>query len=249
MKIPPHIPIAMFHHVSDQSDWDSLRPFVVLKRTFTRFLNTIERAGFRTVTFEQISQPDFKRTKRDVIITFDDCGKHLMDFALNELVKRNMQAVFFMPTAYIGGVNEWNVAKGQSEVELMNADDLVSLQQIEMEIGGHSHQHIHLDQCNSSQVQDQISKCQATLQGILGKPALSFAYPFGGIPRGSANILESAHFKYACSIFSADGGKFELRRFIIHDGDSEFTMRLKLSKAYQLYRRSTDQKRLPTRSS
>jgi peptidoglycan/xylan/chitin deacetylase (PgdA/CDA1 family) len=239
----PQIPIAMFHHVSDRTDLNSLRPFVVLKRTFVRFLDSIQHSGFRAVTFEQISRPDFRQTKKDVIITFDDCGKHLMDFALSELIRREMKAVFFMPTAYIGGANQWNIDKGQSKLELMDEADLVSLQQSEMEIGGHSHHHIHLDHCKPARVNDEIFQCQMTLKEILGKPAVSFAYPFGGVPENSAQILDAHDFKFGCSIFSPSCGNYQLRRFIVHDGDTTLTMRMKLSKAYQFYRRATDHTR------
>lgn len=234
------IPIAMFHHVSNRKDWDSLRPFVVLQETLTLFLDTIEHHGRRPVTFQDLCSPSFIPSKRDVIITFDDCGKHLLDFAVPELIKRNIRATFYIPTAHIGGVNQWNMDKGQSKVELMTEGDLIALDHAGMEIGGHSNEHIHLGRLTSKEAQNQVSECQAILTRLTGKKTVSFAYPFGSIVKNPQDSLEAAGFKFACSIFSKENTNFQLRRFIIHDGDDARSMRLKLSMAYRVYRSISD---------
>jgi peptidoglycan/xylan/chitin deacetylase (PgdA/CDA1 family) len=234
------LPIAMFHHVSDRADWASLRPFVIQESTFIRFLTTIEKARMRTVTFADMQEGKLKHSRRDLIISFDDCGKHLLDFVVPELVRRNMKAVFYMPTANLGGHNTWNVEQGRSEVKLMNASDLVELQKSGMEVGGHSHDHIHLARLSSKEVSRQLKSCQTILTKILGKSATSFAYPYGSIPSNAKTALVEAGFADACAIFSPRQEPHMQRRFIVHDGDSNWTMRIKLHSIYQQYRCLTD---------
>ena len=227
----------MLHHVSDRSDWDSLRPFVIRKRTFSIFLDAIEKTGLKTVTFRDIEK---KRNKRSIIISFDDCGKHLFDFAIPELKRREMTAVFYMPTAYIGDVNRWNTEKGQSEVELMDASDLKALEDMGMEVGGHSHNHLHLAQLSEKELRLEIERCSSILGSILAQPPVSFAYPFGSIPMQAGNAFEAHGFKHACAIFSPKQAASQLRRFIIHDGDSKLSMRIKLTRIYAWYRHVND---------
>lgn len=232
------IPIAMLHHVSNKASWDSLRPYVIREDTFTRFLDAIQFMGRRTTTFRDLHE-GAPPTRRDVILTFDDCGKHLLDFAVPELVQRKMTAVFYMPTADIGGHNSWNVAKGKSKVELMNEADLRNLETAGMEVGSHSHDHIHLDREDEEQVQYQLQKSQEILTDVLGRPAVSMAYPYGGIPH-SFNDLSEFGYHHACSIFSERPSSWSRRRFIVHDDDSNWSLRCKLHRTYGLYRSWSD---------
>lgn len=232
-------PIAMFHHVSNRKDWSSLAPFVISESTFMRFLDCIEHQQLNTITFQDlISNHDTSGS--EIILTFDDCGKHLLDFAVPELLRRNMKAVFFMPTANIGGINTWNIEKGQSEVELMNAKDLRELQGYEMEIGAHSHDHIHLARVDRRQCEEQLQRSQQTLSDTLGNSAVCMAYPFGSIPKNPQEVLENAGFKYGCAIFSPVQSSASMRRFIVHDGDSRTSMRLKTHPLYMHYRKWKD---------
>lgn len=68
---------------------------------------------------------------KKLILSFDNCPKHLFDFAIPELVKRKMKAVFYMPTANTGGYNSWDEEKGTARMELMNEADLKELARYE----------------------------------------------------------------------------------------------------------------------
>ena len=235
-----HLPIAMLHHVSNRKDWGSLSPFVIRHETFTRFLDAIEVSGKRTITFRQLHE-GLKRSRRDVIITFDDCGKHLLDFVVPELIRRNMTAVFYIPTADMGGCNSWNVADGKSRLDLMDAADLKALENEGMEVGSHSHDHIHLGEVADEEVEQQLRTSQSILTQVLGHPAVSAAYPYGGIPE-STHLLKSCDFHAACSIFSPQPDQWTQRRFIVHDGDSYLALRIKLNRVYDLYRNWSDRR-------
>ena len=234
------LPIAMLHHVSDRKDWDSLRPFVITKATFVRFLDAIEKGNFQPITFKQLQESSREPKTKEIIIGFDDCGRHLLDFAVPELIRRGMKATFYMPTAHIGGQNDWDVEEGRSAVDLMNRDELLELHQHGMEIGGHSHHHIHLGRVDSTALRDEVTACQTILTEIIGQPATSFAFPFGSLPlecvEEAAEIFRASHFHDACGIFCPSENRLQRRRFIVHDGDSSLTMRLKLSRIYAKYR-------------
>lgn len=235
-------PIAMLHHVSDRTDWRSLQPFVISRTTFCRFLDAIERSKLVTETFASQEQ-DVSDTeeKKAVVITFDDCGEHLLDFAVPELMRRGMKAVFFVPTAHIGKSNVWDVKNGRAQVTLMSHAQLRALQVLGMEIGGHSHHHIHLARVSDEQLEAEISMCQQELTAMLGHSATSFAYPFGSIP-SNLDVLKRNGFLNGCAIFSHSNTLLQRRRFIVHDGDTPNSLAFKLSKWYGLYRAFADRR-------
>jgi peptidoglycan/xylan/chitin deacetylase (PgdA/CDA1 family) len=231
-------PIAMFHHVSDRDDWKSLNPFKVRQRTFSMFLDSVEEAQLRTTTFRLSAESE--DTSRSIHITFDDCGKHLLDWAVPELQRRKMVASFFMPTAHLGGINQWDVDEGRSRVDLMNESDLLDLHRAGMEIGGHSHRHVHLGRLDSRQVSQELSASSKILESIIGTKPVSMAYPFGSIPENTWELLSQAGYEVACSIFSPKQTAASLRRFIVHDGDTERSLRMKLTPLYRTYRSISD---------
>jgi peptidoglycan/xylan/chitin deacetylase (PgdA/CDA1 family) len=233
-------PVAMFHHVSDRKDWDSLRPYVIREATFLEFLSTVQKRGMRTVTFQKLFEERRSPARNELIITFDDCGKHLLDFVVPELEKRAMSAVFFMPTAHLGGTNEWDVLEGRAELELMNASDLFKLHNRGMEVGGHSHHHLHLGRMSRNECADELRQSQQELTQAIGKQAVSMAYPFGSIPTAAESLLSEAGFAVGCSIFSPSAHHWQLRRFIVHDGDSPKALSVKLSALYGGYRSIRD---------
>lgn len=233
-------PIAMLHHVSNRPDWGDLKPFVIQEATFMRFLDAIENTGKQTQTFREASNTS---VGKNMIITFDDCGKHLLDFAVPELIRRQMKAVFFMPTAHLGKTNSWDTAEGRSSVDLMDASDLKELQRLGMEVGGHGHHHVHLGRLDPETLRVELATCQSTLTEILGQPAKSFAYPFGSIPPEASIALPEHGFEFACTIFSPVQATLQLRRFIIHDGDSAWAMHLKMTRVYAWYRAKTDHRK------
>lgn len=235
-------PIVMLHHVGDGPQYESLKPYAISQQSFLSLLNHLERKQFQTTTFLEIER-DQSRSKKQVILSFDDCSKSLLDFAVPELLRRNMKAVFYMPSAHLGQYNSWDVAEGRSRLELMDAADLCYLQAQGMEIGGHSHHHIKLDQEAASKVVEEIYTCQSTLEAILQVPLISFAYPYGSIPPDAARVLSSRGFKYGLAIYTPQEHSHCLRRFIYHDGDTPFTLGLKLSTWYKIYRAFFDRRK------
>ena len=230
-------PIAMLHHVSDDPGHESLKPYSISRQSFTRLLDHLGRHEFETITFEQLAK-GHRSGKKQVILSFDDCPKHLFDFAVPELVRREMKAVFYMPAAHLGGYNSWDVEEGRARVELMDAGDLQQLEKLGMEIGGHSWHHIKLKQ--SANAAEEVTQCRRILEEIVAGPLLSFAWPFGSVPANYKQLLATAGFRYGLSIFQPFENRQAIRRFIYHDGDNDSTLGKKLSPLYKVCRMVTD---------
>ncbi|MFT3846487.1 MAG: polysaccharide deacetylase family protein [Lacibacter sp.] len=238
-KVPP---VVMLHHVSDDPSHESLKPYSISHKSFLQLLDYLDIQQYQTVTFADLvhNRKLLPSKRKKVILTFDDCPKHLLDFALPELMKRKMRAVFYMPTAHLGGYNDWDAAEGRTRVELMNEADLKELCRMGMEVGAHAHHHIKLKEAEASIVRNEVITSKKILEAITGETVCSFAYPFGSVPAGYKQILSSAGYSYASSIFHPFENAFALRRFIYHDGDTNETLRKKLSLIYRCYRMVTD---------
>lgn len=230
----------MLHHVSDDPAYESLKPFCISRSSFVQLLDYLEANEYETVLFTDLEKGGQSTGRRRVILSFDDCPKHLFDFAIPELVKRGMRGVFYMPVAHMGQYNSWDVEEGRAKVQLMDASDLLELQRLGMEIGGHSWHHIKLKDVTSEVLAAEVATCRKILEEILHQPLVSFAYPFGSVPAGGRAILSREGFEYGLSIYQPVEHQYALRRFIYHDGDTEGTLRKKLSWQYRWYRFFTD---------
>jgi peptidoglycan/xylan/chitin deacetylase (PgdA/CDA1 family) len=233
-----NIPIVMLHHVADHPH-PSLKKWCISHLKFLELLDNIELKGLVTTTFQEIIElkPSRKELKKRVIISFDDCPASLFDFVIQELLKRKMKAVFYIPTNHIGGVNIWDIEEyNMSRVELMNTSQLRELVSLGMEVGSHGEKHIKLNAVTEMEVLQDISDSKEMLELLLESPVYSFAYPYGKIPANYGKLLTSAGYTFGLSIYTPIETNFTLRRFAINQGDDGKNIRLKLGKRYRLMR-------------
>jgi peptidoglycan/xylan/chitin deacetylase (PgdA/CDA1 family) len=232
----------MLHSVSDAFKV-SLKNWCITQNSFLQLLDFLEENKIQTTHFAGIIRDKGERQSsfKKLILTFDDCPKHLFDFAIPELVKRKMKAVFYMPTANIGGYNSWDVEKGTARLELMNETDLKELARHGMEVGSHSHHHIDLKNVSDiGQLQKEITVSKQIIESITGKPVYSFAYPYGSVPAGYQTLLSGAGYQYAVSIYQPYETALALRRFGIYDKDTKETLARKISVGYKWSRKLYD---------
>ncbi|HEY9177365.1 MAG TPA: polysaccharide deacetylase family protein [Flavipsychrobacter sp.] len=240
MLLKPDFPtIATLHYVSDDPALGALKPWNISCKSFTRLLDFLQVENYTTVGFEDMAASRIKGRK-SIILTFDDCPKHLWDFAIPELLKRNMKAVFYMPTAYLGGYNEWNVVEGLPKVDLMDSDDIAKLNTLGMEIGSHAHHHIMLGERNTEEVIMQLNESKAILESIIDKPVVSIAYPYGSVPHSAYRLSREAGYQYGLAVFTPWQTKYAIRRWIYDDTDSVESIRRKISGTYTWQRVVSD---------
>ncbi|MFD2285465.1 polysaccharide deacetylase family protein [Pedobacter petrophilus] len=233
-----NIPIAMLHHVAEQPH-PSLQQFSISHKKFIEFLDKIEEKGLQTTTFEEIITR--KLTTRDLqnklVITFDDCAAELFEFAIPELVRRKMKAVFYMPSNHIDGQNIWDMEEyNMASVKLMNLSQLQKLLHLGMEIGSHGEKHVKLNQVSEGAAYSDIANSKKTLEELLNHHIYSFAYPYGEIPAKHRKMLAKAGYQFGLAIYTQFENKYSLRRFAINETDDQKIIDMKLGKRYRLMR-------------
>lgn len=221
----------MLHYVSDDPALNALKPWNISCSSFTKLLDFLQEENYTTVGFEDLLSSAVKG-RRNIILTFDDCPKNLWDFAIPELLKRNMKAIFYMPTAYLGGYNEWNVEEGLPKLDLMDHGDIAKLSKLGMEIGSHAHNHIMLGERDTPEVITQLNESKAILEAIINKPVVSVAYPYGSVPQNAYQIARGAGYQYGLAVFTPWQTKYAIRRWVYDDTDSAESIRRKMSRIY-----------------
>ena len=233
-----NIPIAMLHHVTDEPH-PTLKKWCISHNKFLEFLDSIEQKGYLTTTFQEIVTSQFKPEEltNRIIITFDDCAAELFEFAIPELVKRKMKAVFYMPSNQIDGHNIWDIEElGIVSVKLMSAAQLQKLLALGMEVGSHGEKHVRLNTVDGETALTDIKNSKTKLEKVLNHAIYSFAYPYGMIPANHKQMLLKAGYQFGLAIYSTVQTKFTLRRFAINEWDDQNKIQLKLSRTYRIMR-------------
>ena len=193
--------------------------------------------GYETFHFSELEglKQSNSLPKKSVIITFDDVYVSQLTFAYPLLKKYNLKASFFIPFAYVGGVDDWNTAKEP----IMSLDQLKSLDSSIIELGLHSYAHKNYTKLTPNEVQEDFNLCrefvnanQLNVQNIL-------AYPYGKFPKKNPGktlffkILKANNIAYALRIGNRVNSfplkhPYELQRIDIKGEDSFLKFKLKL---------------------
>ncbi|RYF20604.1 MAG: hypothetical protein EOO42_12095 [Flavobacteriales bacterium] len=233
-----YLPIIMLHHVDDHPH-ESIAPYTLSRRKFDLLLNYIEDHGYQTTTFEDLvlDQNANLHSKKKIVLTFDDCPTPLFEYAIPELLRRKMKAVFYLPTAYIGTYNVWDVeGNNMAKVTVMDETQIKQLVSLGMEVGTHSDRHIKLSQVSPKVAFEEMHVSKNKLESIVGKSVYSIAFPFGEIPTNFKKTVGDAGYKYGLAIYSPEQHPYSLRRVGIVESDNHLSLAFKLSTAYNTLR-------------
>ena len=232
------LPIFLYHHVVNKNVPADLTPFVVEQESFRWQMDLLEDSGFSPVTLYEFFTTDDWHKK--VILTFDDCPRNLLEFAIPYLEQKKWKAVFFPPVGFIGGYNEWNVRKGKTRMELMTAEEIKHLSEAGHEVGGHSVNHVHLHQCTPDAIRFELTESKTQLEKIIGKTVTSFAYPYGHYPRNYREMMKTAGYTCAVSMYSKFisplSDPYCIRRTVVETHETVRSFKRKLTLSYHYSR-------------
>ena len=121
---------------------------------------------------------------KPILLTFDDGYADLVEYALPVLRRYGFGGVVFVVTAQLGGANTWDQAKGSGTHRLMTAEQIRYWAMQGIEFGAHGRSHVDLTTLPPQRLKEEVLGGASDLAGILGSPAVSFAYPYGSYDRG-----------------------------------------------------------------
>lgn len=149
----------------------------------TSQLDWMTRSGW------SIDLPGPGRGANSAIVTFDDGHVSNHDLALPELQARNLPAVFFITTEWIGRPN------------YMTADMIRALANAGMVIGSHGVSHRFISDLGDSEARAELADSKKRLEQIIEAPVETISAPGGRIDRRTAAIARDVGYT---DLFTSD---------------------------------------------
>lgn len=190
MRVIP--PILCYHKVDARLELGVTR---LGPRVFRRQMETLARAGYRTLGSAALLAPEEDGRERTgagvaspaVVLTFDDGYEPLARHAFPVLADLGLRALVFVVTDYVGRDNDWDVHYGWRRFRHLSWDDLALWQERGIEVHSHGATHARLTWVSDSQAEDELGRSRAAITRRLGKSPAGISYPFGAVdPRVQA---------------------------------------------------------------
>ena len=167
------IPVLVYHSINNDGSKLSLNI-----DDFEKQIIYLKKRNFKTTNFDQINNID----KKQIIITFDDGYKDLIDNVLPILKKYNFIATCFVISNLIGKKNSWDLNKTKyTPKNLMNINDIKEWIYKGMFVGSHSHNHIDLTTLNINELSNELIFSKKILEDKIGISINNFCYPYGKV--------------------------------------------------------------------
>lgn len=199
---PWPIPVLMYHMVVDEPLETRHRIFVTT-RTFEKHLKALRRAGRTTLTFQDLL--DFKLgrrpldefPRRPVILTFDDGYRSTLTHAEPLLRAQGMRAVVYLLADQGVTHNVWDLGSAP-QLPLLSPDERRALAHGGVfEIGSHGMAHGRITEMAEARALEELAGSRRRLEAELDVPVVSFAFPYGTVDAGSAELARRAGYAYA----------------------------------------------------
>lgn len=196
-------PIRVFclHHVCEIFDAQSMYPCDWMELSvFKLKIIDLQKQGYQFISLSEAHkhlQNDFIRTKKYVVLTFDDGYKSLLE-VLPWLEKQNIPATLFINGKYLDGKSYRESPKEQ----YLTYDELFNLTNPLIEIGHHGWEHVDVTKMSEKEIEESLQK---NIDVLASHPRyISFwAYTWGHKTDLSNDLLK----KYDITPVVITGGK------------------------------------------
>lgn len=158
--------VLMFHMVSDKyEDWFD-EEYTIFTQSFELLIDTLIENGICFINPKDV----LDRSKKGVLITFDDAFKGVFTSAFPILKSRNIPFVFFQTVDLL---NKDGYLTDVMISEMINDDS------ISVTIGSHGISHCNLKKTNRKRVQQELVESKNKLESMCSKKIEYIAYPYG----------------------------------------------------------------------
>lgn len=212
--LPPRsltVPIITYHQIRDlpfETDRTALE-CSVSPLEFACQLDWLRARGYTTITLDRLGAALDGRAElppHPVVLTFDD-GWASHALAADALHRRGMTGTFFICPDL--------VAPGEGTRYLSWAG-VLRLEHLGMEIGSHTLTHANLPSLPPGDARRELAASRLELEGALGHPVRTLAYPFGEYSEATLALARDAGYALAVStdhgVTHTPEGRLHLRR-------------------------------------
>ncbi len=226
------LPILMYHNVTE--DDSKVEGLTIHKDFLEEQFKYLVSKNYQTHHLSEL-QNKTKLSGKNVVITFDDVTVNQLEYAVPLLEKYNLKATFFVPFAYIGGVDGWNKDNNEPIMTIEQLKNLPSL----IELGHHSNKHRAYSQLTSQEIYEDFEACYEMCREHGLDVFRGVAYPYGNYPKKepakSVFFSELKKNKMECGLRIGNKvnrfpfkNSYEIKRLDIRGNESMFKFKVKL---------------------
>ena len=195
--------VLTYHSISANAGPTSIAP-----ATFAMQMAELADAGYASQRLDDFGRWwDGAPAGKQVLITFDDAFADFAETAAPILKQHGFSALVFVPTARIGGSEDWEGADVPPR-RLMAANDIAALAQAGFEFGGHSRTHANLTRIDTAACEREVADCAPELAAWTDAPVSSFAAPYGAVNAAVVSTI-ARHYRFG---FGTRLGRAQQRR-------------------------------------
>lgn len=140
---------------------------------------------------------------RAVALTFDDGYASVVETAWPILRERGLPTTLFVVSGYLSGELRFAWDRHEPEhdrLRLARPDELLDAAAEGLDIGSHTVTHPWLPRLDHDSLERELVDSRATLEGLLGRPVTSLAYPTGGWNAGVRLAAAEAGYRLAITV-------------------------------------------------
>ena len=169
---------------------------------FEAQLSFLRREGYSVLTLTQAIDSiggKEEESQPAVLLTFDDGFADNIHAALPRLRAYDMTATLFLVSALIGQTYSWN-PQAHDNIRHLTWDELQLWLGAGCDIGGHTHNHLHMTHLNAQEMLDEVLLNKQILEENLHRRLHAFSYPYGEHNQPVRDVV-SKHYDLAFSVY------------------------------------------------
>ncbi len=227
-----HIPVLMYHRVSNDGDADR-NDFVVETDVFDRQLQYFAEHDYYTPRVADVLENRNNTTiKKPLLITFDDGYVDTLKNAAPILRKYGFSATGFIVADFSRRTNWWDASKKIAEAKLMEKHQVLEMKASGVEIGSHGFSHRSMPLLSDDELSEELMRSKKVAEELLGQPVQYLAYPYGEVDERVKAAASQAG--YQCAFATNSGPMFlhndlyQIRRTTITNRADDLYLHVKL---------------------
>ncbi|MCC6174887.1 MAG: polysaccharide deacetylase family protein [Chloroflexi bacterium] len=202
--------VLMYHSISTRGSGDFEQRYVLPERTFRAHLDLLRVLRIPALPIEALLEA---QPRRGVILTFDDAYEDFATTAWPHLRDRGYPAAVMVPTAHVGGRDEWNAGEAPALRPLLTWSALRQLHAEGVAIESHSATHPDLRALPIEQAERELRSSRVRIATELGHPPRFLAYPYNRASPELAQAVDRAGYQGAVCGHWTDDSPFNRRRY------------------------------------
>lgn len=224
-------PVVLMYHSVESKINSGPNVWSVSAATFRSHLRLLQSERWHTACIRELRYAE-SLPLRTVLITFDDGFENNFDNGFRLLREADMKATWFVVTNSIGKYSHWEQENVPSK-PMLSVEQLKEMVEAGMEVGAHTRNHRRLAGINAELLWDEVLGSKEDLEGILGHPVVSFAYPYGEFNDPCVEAVRDAGYRVACSArpgwFGSEPDLLRVRRVSVFSHDNASVLARKLA--------------------